>query len=150
MLTIPKKELAACVVAAELAQFLHEELGIEKERIHLFSNSMICLFQLTKPLNVLTHSGSNRVEKIRNGGFTFQYVNTKENPADICSRGCDLLALNQDLWHFGPKWLTLPMEKWPKGEVDSISRTSTRLRDLGRLIFFHFSLMSLLLLFRLL
>ena len=38
MLTIPKKELAACVVAAELAQFLHEELGIEKERFHLFSD----------------------------------------------------------------------------------------------------------------
>ena len=118
MLTIPKKELAACVVAAELAQFLHEELGIEKERIHLFSDSMICLFQLTKPLNVLTPFVSNRVEKIRNGGFTFQYVNTKENPADICSRGCELLELNQDLWHFGPKWLSLSIENWPKGEVD--------------------------------
>ena len=118
MLTIPKKELAACVVAAELAQFLHEELGIEKERIHLFSDSMICLFQLTKPLNVLTPFVSNRVEKIRNGGFTFQYVNTKENPADICSRGCDLLDLNQDLWRYGPTWLTLPVENWPKGEVD--------------------------------
>ena len=118
MLTIPKKELAACVVAAELAQFLHEELGLAKERFHLFSDSMVCLFQLTKPLNVLTPFVSNRVEKIRNGGFTFQYVNTKENPADICSRGCELLSLNQELWRSGPTWLTMPVENWPKGEVD--------------------------------
>ena len=51
-------------------------------------------------------------------GFTFQYVNTKENPADICSQDCELLSLNQDLWQSGPTWLTKPMENWPKGEID--------------------------------
>ena len=83
MLTIPKRELAACVIAAELAQFLHEELGIEKERFHLYSDSMVCLFQLTKPLNVLTPFVSNRVEQIRNWGFTFQYVKTTKKTLQI-------------------------------------------------------------------
>ena len=102
LLTIPKKELAACLTAAELGQFLHEELKIDKTRFHFFSDSNICLFQLTKPLNVLTPFVANRVEKIRNWGFSFEYVNTKENPGDICSRGSNLLdfKLNQ-------------MEKWP-------------------------------------
>ena len=71
MLTFPKKELAGCLVAAELAKFLHEELGISKEQFHLYSDSTVCLFQLMKPLHVLTPFVSNRVEKIRNGGFTF-------------------------------------------------------------------------------
>ena len=84
MLTISKKELAACLTAAELGQFLHEELKVDKSRFRLFSDSNICLFQLTKPLNVLTPFVANRVEKIRNWGFTFEYVNTKENPGDIC------------------------------------------------------------------
>ena len=95
MLNIPKKELAACLAAAELGQFLHEELKIDKS---CFCNSLatqiyVC-FNLTKPLNVLTPFVANRVEKIRNWGFTFKYVNTKENPGDICSRGSDLLDLN--------------------------------------------------------
>ena len=118
LLTIPKKELAACLTAAELGQFLHEELKIEKSRFRFFSDSNICLFQLTKPLNVLTPFVANRVEKIRNWGFSFEYVNTKENPGDICSRGSDLLDLNSSKWRNGPSWLSKPQEEWPQPQYD--------------------------------
>ena len=117
LLTIPKKELAACLTAAELGQFLHKKLKIDKSRFRSFSDSNICLFQLTKPLNVLTPFVANRVEKIRNWGFTFKYVNTKENPGDICSRGSDLLDLNATKWRNGPSWLRKPQER--------LARTST-------------------------
>ena len=103
MLTIPKRELPRCLVAAELGQFLHEELHIEKNCMWFFSDSEVCLFQLTKNLSFLTPLTANRVENIQSLGFTFQYVNAGNNPADICSRGCDVLPLNSDFWQHGPK-----------------------------------------------
>ena len=65
MLTIPKKELAGCLVAAELGQFLHEELGVSKDRMRFFCDSEICLFQLTKNPSYLQPFIANRVEKIQ-------------------------------------------------------------------------------------
>ena len=118
MLTIPKKELAGCLVTAELGQFLHEELKISKDRMCFFSDSEVCLFQLTKNPSFLTPFAANRVEKIQAWGFSFQYVNTCDNPADICSRGCDKLTLNSDFWQHGPKWLSLPENEWPTPKVD--------------------------------
>ena len=94
--TIPKKELAGCLVAAELEQFLHEELQISKDRMGFFCDSEVCLFQLTKNPSYLQPFTTNRVEKIQAWGFSFQYVNTCDNPADICSRGCDALTLNSE------------------------------------------------------
>ena len=108
-LTIPKKELAACLATAELGQFLHEELKIKKSCFRFFSDSNICLFQLTPFV---------QVEKIRNWGFKFEYVNTKENPGDICSRGSDLLDLNLSKWRNGPSWLSKPQEGWPQPLYD--------------------------------
>ena len=118
MLTIPKKELAGCLVAVELGQFLHEELKISKDRMRFFCDSEVCLFQLTKNPSYLQPFTANRVEKIQAWGFSFQYVNTCDNPADICSRGCDKLTLNSDFWQHGPKWLSLPEEEWPTPRVD--------------------------------
>ena len=42
-------------------------------------------------------------------------MNTKDNPADIASRGCILSNLCNDKlrWH-GPTWLLLPLHKWPE------------------------------------
>ena len=61
---------------------------------------------------------ANRVEKIRNWGFKLEYVNTKDNPGDICSRGSDLLDLNLPKWRNGPSWLAKSQEDWPKPLYD--------------------------------
>ena len=118
MLSIPQKEMAACLVGAELGQTIHEELNFPKDRMRFFSDSEICLFQLTKPPQVLAPFPANRVEKIQRWGFRFQYVNTKENPADISSRSANLLDLKQPLWQRGPAWLQLPESQWPAPKVD--------------------------------
>ena len=54
-------------------------------------------------------------------------MNTKDNPADIASRGCTLSNLCDDkLWWHGPTWLLLPLHKWqetackPDNEVENI------------------------------
>ena len=52
----------------------------------------------------------NRVNKIKETELKWQCCPTKENPADIGSRGC---LPNQigELWVYGPKWLG-DDEKW--------------------------------------
>ena len=83
-----------------------------------FCDSEVCLFQLTKNPSYLQPFTANRVEKIQAWGFSFQYVNTCDNPTDICSRGCDALNLNFEFWQHGPKWLSLPEKEWPTSKVD--------------------------------
>ena len=78
----------------------------------------VCLFQLTKNPSFLAPFAANRVAKIQAWGFSFQYVKTCDNPADICLRGCDALTLNSDFWQHGPKWLSLPENEWPTPKVD--------------------------------
>ena len=57
----------------------------------------------------------NRVQEIKKDGeIVFGYVSTKENPADVATRGADVQkrADNQGWW-YGPKWLTGPRSEWP-------------------------------------
>ena len=54
----------------------------------------------------------DRVVKIKEKGFTnWKYVPTKQNPADLGSRGCDIGKLGQDWWE-GPVWLR-DWNSWP-------------------------------------
>lgn len=44
----------------------------------------------------------------------WRYVNTKDNPADLISRGVKPSDLvNNQLWLHGPAWLLLPESRWP-------------------------------------
>ena len=56
----------------------------------------------------------------KDGEIVFGYVPTKENPADVAARGADVqkLADNQ-IWWYGPKWLTGPESEWPGLPKDS-------------------------------
>ena len=118
LLTLPQKELQAALVAAEIGVFLQEELKIASENMIFFSDSEITLWWLTKPPDVLTPFVANRVSKIQGWKFKFQYVSTKENPADICSRACDVSTLKGPFWQKGPKWLRTSQDKWPKQKID--------------------------------
>ena len=78
----------------------------------------------------------NRVKEIR--GHTkakFQYVNTKDNPADIATRGVSILRLcEENLWWHGPNWMILPCVNWPKmvpdsAKLDEIEYEKTNMED---------------------
>ncbi len=49
--------------------------------------------------------------------ITFHYVPSKENPADIGSRGSTFQALQDSLWWTGPPWLSQNDRHWPKQET---------------------------------
>jgi hypothetical protein len=64
---------------------------------------------------------SNRVREIQSQEDTvFYYVNTKDNPADIASRGCPLSKLKDNtLWWKGPTWMIKSNSEWPVLSYDT-------------------------------
>lgn len=74
----------------------------------LYSDSTVALYWLSKDSSNLKTFVSNRVdevkENVRDGNWS--YVSTKENPADLCSRGVKAQDLVENtLWWHGPQFL---------------------------------------------
>ena len=110
-------ELEAAKTGALLMKGLNKVLNIEDVR--MWSDSMNVLGWLRTSSKDLKMYVSNRVDTIRNvtNPEQWEYVNTKENPADIGSRGATVEQLVQDpLWRNGPRFLELPEEEWPSSK----------------------------------
>ena len=117
-LSVPRLELIAALLAAEVADMIEKEMDIPHEKIFCYSDSETVLWWLTKPPNTLLPFVANRVTKVTDFGFPFQYVNTAVNPADIASRGCEPSELMDPLWQQGPPFLRLPNAEWELPKVD--------------------------------
>ena len=117
-ISVPRLELVAALLCANIAEMLKEELDFPKNRIFCYSDSETTLWWLTKKPNSLLPFVANRVQKIQELGYVFQYVSTQSNPADIASRGCAPHALTRTLWARGPNFLRLSREDWKIPKVD--------------------------------
>ncbi|XP_070576393.1 uncharacterized protein [Ptychodera flava] len=116
-LTLPQLELMAALVGSRLIKFLCNAFT-DKLRIQqciLWSDSEIVLHWLNsdKKLPVFI---ANRVKEIRGISFTAKYCPTKENPADLLTRGISARNLETNkLWWNGPSWLH--HGDWPISEL---------------------------------
>ena len=115
--TIPRLELCGAVVLAALVKRVNVALDIPFQNITLWSDSMIVLAWLKKSqpqqFKVFVQ---NRVEKIQNltAGMQWRHVRTKENPADLASRGITPSELStSELWWNGPSFLKKKEDDWP-------------------------------------
>ena len=115
-LTIPKLELTAVVLATRLIEYVmnaySQELHVEQ--VHIYSDSQVTLGQIKSKQSLEVYV-QNRVNEIKQNApeAKWHYVSTKENPADILSRGIKVTNLkNNKLWWHGPDWLinNLPPE----------------------------------------
>ncbi|XP_053685940.1 uncharacterized protein LOC128735483 [Sabethes cyaneus] len=106
--TIPRLELRAAELLTVLVVKVIKTLELDITKVTLWSDSQITLAWLKKPLNTLEVFVRNRVVKINNstGAYEWKYINTKQNPADVVSRGQTPAALSQnELWWCGPEFL---------------------------------------------
>ncbi|XP_037959088.1 uncharacterized protein LOC119688482 [Teleopsis dalmanni] len=76
------------------------------------------------PRYVLTSSACYSQDYSR--GITWSHVPSKQNPADIVSRGCRASELKDSIWFCGPKFLSLQSAEWPK----ETSKTEFLAKDL--------------------
>ena len=115
-MTLPRMELAGAVLLAQLVQDSLQALELIDPEIYLWCDSQIALAWIANPPSTWTTFVANRVASIQQMTTTTQwrYVNTKDNPADVASRGCSPSALqHHTLWWTGPLWLQDAPANWP-------------------------------------
>ena len=95
-ISFPCLELVAALLCAKIAEMLREELDFPKNWIFCYSDSETTGWLTKKPNSLLTFV-ANRVQKIQEFGYVFQYVSMQINPADLASHGCTPNALKRTL-----------------------------------------------------
>ena len=79
--------------------------------------------KLVKEQETLSVFVKNRITEITNKkNVEFRYINTKDNPADLPSKGISSKELKQStLWWNGPEWLKDDLPSWPTWNVEKIN-----------------------------
>lgn len=120
-ITIPRLELMSMLIGVRCLKFVKDHLGLPINRVYLWSDSQCVLNWLCteKSLSVFVE---NRVKEIKSHqDIKFGYTPSKENPADIASRGSSVQNLAEnDLWWHGPKWLKKSEVEWPSQCTGSV------------------------------
>ena len=120
--TIPRLELMAALLLAQLSTSVYNALNLSRNINKLFcwSDSQIVLYWIYGDHKAQKSFVQNRLNQSRAlvDKQCWNYCSTKQNPADIVSRGMSLSKLcNNDLWWNGPEILYFSAYQWPKFEV---------------------------------
>lgn len=127
VVTIPRLELVAAVLLSELIEKILDSWEFDDMEIFCWSDSRIVLawiqaesYDRWKPFV------RNRVTNITNvtKRENWHYVNTKQNPADKISRGCNSEDLDESWW-YGPHWLP----EWTPDSNPTSFETSEESKD---------------------
>ena len=115
-LTLPQLELMAALVATRLGKFVTDSLGnlYNNISVHLWSDSQIVLHWIHSEKK-LKQFVAHRIQEITQTFPTtlWNYCPTKDNPADLLTRGTASAALSTPLWTNGPSWLS-DESRWPQ------------------------------------
>jgi len=117
VVSLPRLELCAAVLLARLASRVIPKIQLDVSKKYFWSDSNIVLAwiasQSTKWRTFVAHRVGEIQEKTSVADW--DHVDTKDNPADIISRGCCPSKLtNTPLWWYGPDWLVNDEKDWPK------------------------------------
>ena len=123
--TIPRLELCGAHLLSKLLSRVQDVLKIEPQDVFAWTDSMIVLAWIRMATHRLRVYEANRVaaiiEKVTPSHW--HHVGTKDNPADLGSRGMEVTELIQStLWWSGPDWLQLPPHQWPVTEIAHLSK----------------------------
>lgn len=113
-LTIPRLELCAAVELSQLVERVSTSLEMKIDEIYLWSDSSIVLSWIRTPSYQLKSFVAARVSKIQESSNNWFHVDTKQNPADMVSRGITPQSVTEsNLWWHGPEYLTKNIQ-WPQ------------------------------------
>ena len=123
-LTIPRQELVSAHMACNLVHNVKQALkGFPVSDVYGWLDSTTALHWL-KGGGEYKQFIRNRVKKILEKAYIqWRYVNTKENPADLGSRGGKVDESTQ-LWLKGPEWLS-KQDVWPD-DITTVSTVESR------------------------
>ncbi|XP_062714008.1 uncharacterized protein LOC134290819 [Aedes albopictus] len=107
-ITTPRAELLGAVLLSRLTERAIAAIDIDFESVNLWTDSQIVCCWIRKPPEALQLYVSNRVSEIQRvtGTYTWRYVPSHENPADVISRGeFPRKLLGNVMWWGGPPML---------------------------------------------
>ena len=117
--SIPRLELCAAVAAVSQYRNFKRELTRQPETVTFYTDSKVVLGYLQNNSRAFTKYITSRVTYIL--AYTsvnqWKYVNTKENPADIATRGLSPSQLKESIWFTGPQFLHSQLFKTPQPET---------------------------------
>ena len=133
-LTIPRKELVSAHMAVNLLDNVCDALdGFPVSSLVGWLDSSVALHWI-RGRGEYKLFVANRVNKIlEHEDVTWRHVPSKENPADIASRG-GLIDEGNQLWWNGPNWLSNP-EEWPPDLKTAASAESNEEFKLTKQVF---------------
>ena len=107
--TIPRLELQGAVMSAKADALLRKELSICIDRSYFWTDSEIVLKYIMNDTKRFSTFVGNRISTIRQLSTPNQwyYIESKENPADVLSRGQTVDRLDKRKWFSGPdqRWV---------------------------------------------
>lgn len=121
-LSIPRLELCAAVLLAKLVKSVMTSLDIKIDKCFYWTDSSIVLSWFRKDSSYWKTFVANRVAEVQrlSSCENWNHVLTKDNPADLVSRGCSAETLIQsDLWWNGPEWLLHDTPQYSEAESQS-------------------------------
>ena len=114
--SLPRLELCAAVLLANLLSKVRSALRDLSAHEHLWSDSTITLAWLRSPPTRWKTFVANRVAEIQSltNPDSWKHISSEDNPADLISRGVPPKGLiNTSLWWSGPAWLNTSDNVWP-------------------------------------
>ncbi|XP_061709219.1 uncharacterized protein LOC133519245 [Cydia pomonella] len=120
--TIPRLELCACLLGAQLASAVSKTLRCQIAQKFYWTDSSIVIAWLKTNQTKLKTFVANRVAHILEltDGSEFRHVPTAVNPADYPSRGVEARRLpDLQMWWTGPSFLYEPQNNWPQFSSNS-------------------------------
>lgn len=120
--SVPRLELCAALLLSELMHRVINNINIKFNATYYWTDSTIVLHWIRSSSRKFKTFEANRISQIQELSDTdhWNHVESKQNPADILSRGTQPNELlNNELWYNGPHWLKKHMNDWPKREIFS-------------------------------
>lgn len=135
-ISLPRLELCAAALLAELIDTVSGLLNVPKLNIFAWTDSMVVLSWLQSEPNRWQTFVANRVADITRvlDGSRWNHVRSADNPADIATRGVKACVLaDLTIWWTGPTWL-----KEEQFNLDKLDIPETQLEK--KKVCFHASL----------
>ena len=106
--TIPRLELCAAVLASKAVKWITRELKLRIDKVIFYADSEVVLGYIQNESRRFYVYVANRIQIIRSipDPSQWRYVETKENPVDIATRGKSYKDLMESVWLKGPEFLS--------------------------------------------